>query len=346
MTHRQQALLGLAPVVAVAVLAAVLESPSASSTAAGCLHQFRIAGNPGGLAPEIGSSGKVFFAEQLQDRVGRLDPSTGQTTFVRVPTGSMPHYMSAAPDGTLWFSGLGGAVFSMDPTTLAVRTYRRGISPASVPHAVIEAPDGKVYFTEQEAGRLGELDPATGKIIEISAGLPPRNRMHGIAVDPDHEHLWIALENSSALARFSLETQRFDKLVRFPTGLGTHDVRVGPDGHTLFITMQFASKLGTYDLRTGREHVYDAPLPVPQVTDLEVGPKLVDVVPDPRGGAVWISTFAANRLFRFDTSTHRFATLTCGTLPSGSTLEVNTGPGNRLWITEPLPGDIARLDPK
>jgi virginiamycin B lyase len=50
-------------------------------------------------------------------------------------------------------------------------------------HDVYPAPDGTVWFTAQSAGKLGRLDPRTGKsdLIALRPGAAP----HGVIVGPD-----------------------------------------------------------------------------------------------------------------------------------------------------------------
>jgi streptogramin lyase len=338
-------LLAAVPVVAIAAGAAALEATKSSAAKAACVQETQpLRGYPGGLA--TGPDGKLWFSEQLNDRVGSFDPTTGKVTEIQLPKGTLPHYVAAAPDGNIWFSSLPDKMGMVDPKTGKVTILTAGISPASVPHAIAAAPDGSaLYFTEQEGGRLGRIDLRTHKITEISAGLPPVSRPHGIAVDPDQRHLWVALQAAGAIARFDLQTQRFDKLVHFDAESGPHDLHIGPDGHTLYVTLQLASKIGTYDLSTGAVHEYATPLPPPTVTDLEPGAKLVDVIPSARGDhAVWITTFAADRLLRFDTESKQITQVTCGIGAGHGTLEIKLGPDGDLWFTEPLGRRLARLN--
>jgi virginiamycin B lyase len=50
-------------------------------------------------------------------------------------------------------------------------------------HDVYPAPDGTVWFTAQSAGKLGRLDPRTGRsdLIALGPGAAP----HGVIVGPD-----------------------------------------------------------------------------------------------------------------------------------------------------------------
>ena len=50
-------------------------------------------------------------------------------------------------------------------------------------HDVYPSPEGAVWFTAQSAGKLGRLDPKTGKsdMIALGSGAAP----HGVIVGPD-----------------------------------------------------------------------------------------------------------------------------------------------------------------
>src|SRR5215470_10656808 len=66
------------------------------------------------------------------------------------------------------------------------------------PHDVYPAPDGTVWFTAQSAGKLGRLDPTTGKsdLIALGPGAAP----HGVIVGPDGA-AWVTEGGQNAIAR-------------------------------------------------------------------------------------------------------------------------------------------------
>src|SRR5246127_1807557 len=68
----------------------------------------------------------------------------------------------------------------------------------SGPHDVYPAPDGAVWFTAQSAGKLGRLDPRTGKsdLIALGPGAAP----HGVIVGPDGA-AWVTEGGRNAIAR-------------------------------------------------------------------------------------------------------------------------------------------------
>src|SRR6516225_7404327 len=65
-------------------------------------------------------------------------------------------------------------------------------------HDVYPAPDGTVWFTAQSAGKLGRLDPRTGKsdLIALGRSAAP----HGVIVGPDGA-AWVTEGGQNVIAR-------------------------------------------------------------------------------------------------------------------------------------------------
>src|SRR5271166_2965975 len=72
-------------------------------------------------------------------------------------------------------------------------------------HDVYPAPDGAVWFTAQSAGKLGRLDPRTGKsdLIALGPGAAP----HGVIVGPDGAP-WVTEGGQNAIARVDPATRQ------------------------------------------------------------------------------------------------------------------------------------------
>jgi virginiamycin B lyase len=66
------------------------------------------------------------------------------------------------------------------------------------------APDGTVWFTAQSAGKLGRLDPRTGRsdLIALGPGAAP----HGVIVGPDGA-AWVTEGGQNAIARVDPATR-------------------------------------------------------------------------------------------------------------------------------------------
>ena len=74
------------------------------------------------------------------------------------------------------------------------------------PHDVAAAPEpgGAVYYTAQHTGKLGILDPKTGKVDEIPLG--PNSAPHGVIVGPDGA-AWITDGGQNAIVRVDPKTR-------------------------------------------------------------------------------------------------------------------------------------------
>ena len=79
-------------------------------------------------------------------------------------------------------------------------------------HDVYPAPDGTVWFTAQSAGKLGRLDPRTGRsdLIALGPGAAP----HGVIVGSDGA-AWVTEGGQNAIARVD-PTTRAVKLFPLP----------------------------------------------------------------------------------------------------------------------------------
>src|SRR5439155_122471 len=56
--------------------------------------------------PAVGRDGIVWYTDQANSYIGRLDPATGQVTDYPTPTqASGPHGIIVAPDGGVWYTG-------------------------------------------------------------------------------------------------------------------------------------------------------------------------------------------------------------------------------------------------
>src|ERR1700737_4804044 len=71
-------------------------------------------------------------------------------------------------------------------------------------HDVYPAADGTVSFTAQSAGKLGRLDPGTGKseLIALGPGAAP----HGVIIGPDGA-AWVTEGGQNAIARVDAATR-------------------------------------------------------------------------------------------------------------------------------------------
>jgi streptogramin lyase len=105
--------------------------------------------------------------------------------------------------------------------------------------------DGAVWFTAQSAGKLGRLDPRTGKSDLIALG--PGTAPHGVIVGPDGA-AWVTEGGQNAIARVDPAT-RAVKL--FPLALSRESVSSEGDGQ---VTMSHGSAFVSAPSLSGRDH--------------------------------------------------------------------------------------------
>ena len=104
----------------------------------------------------------------LWNKIGEIDPSTGNVTEFNLPTsGSGPSGIASGPNGTVWFTEYNGnKIGRLDPSTGAVTEFNVPTT-EGYPNAITTGPDGALWFTE-ETGKIGRLEPSTGQITEFN----------------------------------------------------------------------------------------------------------------------------------------------------------------------------------
>src|ERR1700680_4576094 len=114
---------------------------------------------------------------------------------------------------------LAGVMFSVQDCVAAPgEPVYFGVSRGAHPHDVAAAPvpGGPVFYTAQATGKLGELDPTSGKTEEIALG--PRSAPHGVIVGPDGA-AWITDGGQNAIVRYDSKTRQV-RVWPLPEGTG------------------------------------------------------------------------------------------------------------------------------
>ena len=96
----------------------------------------------------------------------------------------------------------GCSFLAVDSLAADARPVYYGVTRGAHPHDVAASPvpGGPVYYTAQSTGKLGVLDPATGKFEEVALGA--RSAPHGVIVGPDGA-AWITDGGQNAIVRAS-----------------------------------------------------------------------------------------------------------------------------------------------
>ena len=210
-----------------------------------------------------------------------------------------------------------------------LREYR--VPAGSHPHDVAPAPDGSVWYTGQDTGEMGRLDPRTGKIrrVPLGAGSAP----HGVIVGPDGA-AWVTDGGLNAIVRVDDRTHRVKRFPLPATHPGTNLNTATFDRRgRLWFTGQ-AGVYGRLDPKTGRMRVWDSPR----------GPGPYGIATTP-SGSVWYSSLAGSHIARVDLSTGAAKTVDPPTEGAGARRVWSDSRG-RLWISEWNAGKVGVYDPR
>src|SRR5919204_2310891 len=90
-------------------------------------------------------------------------PATPAIQEYPVPSGSHPHDVAPAADGTVWYTAQrSGKLGRLDPAT--GRTTEVPLGAGSAPHGVIVGPDGAAWVTDSGLNAILRVDGSTNEV--------------------------------------------------------------------------------------------------------------------------------------------------------------------------------------
>jgi virginiamycin B lyase len=202
----------------------------------------------------------------------------------------------------------------------------------SGPHDVAAAPipGGPVYYTAQASGKLGILDPQSGKSVEVPLG--PGSAPHGVIVGPDG-NAWITDGGQNAIVRVDAKT-RAVKVWPLPpdTGYANLNTATFDRKGRVWFTGQ-SGYYGRLDPATGDAKVWKSPR--------GSGPYGITTTP---GGDVYYASLAGNHIAQINTETGE-ATVIEPPTPGQGARRVWSDSRGRIWVSYWNTGQIGRYDP-
>jgi virginiamycin B lyase len=222
-------------------------------------------------------------------------------------------------------AGAEGAAAQVAPT---IREFR--VPAGSGPHDVAPARDGTVWFTAQRSGRLGRLDPRTGRsrMVVLGDGAAP----HGVIVGPDGAP-WVTDGGLNAIVRVDPRTLR---VRRFPLPSNRPGANLNTATFDRCGRLWFTGQAGVYgsvDPRSGRVRAFGAPR--------GLGPYGISTTPS---GQVWYASLAGSYIARIDTASGRARVVQPPTAGQGAR-RIWPDSDGRLWVSEFNAGRLGRYDP-
>ena len=202
----------------------------------------------------------------------------------------------------------------------------------SHPHDVAAAPGpgALVFYTAQPTGKLGILDPKTGKTEEIPLG--PRSAPHGVVVGADGA-AWITDGGQNAIVRVDPRT-RDVKVFALPADTG----------YTNLNTLTFDKKGRVWF--TGQSGYYGRLEPATGVVTVwkaqrGSGPYGITTTP---GGDVYYASLAGNHIAQINTETGDVTVIEPPTKSQGARRVWSDSRG-RIWVSYWNTGQVGMYDP-
>jgi virginiamycin B lyase len=247
-----------------------------------------------------------------------------------VPSGSRPHDVAPAPDGTVWYTAQGsGELGSLDPSTS--ETHHIPLGQGSAPHGVIVGPDGAPWITDGGLNAIVRVDPTTKEV-----------QIFPLPADTGYANLNTATFDQNGVLWFTGQSGIYGRLdpkdghvqiFEAPDGRGPYGISTTPDG-----IIYYASLAGSYiarlDLKTGAATVLEPPT-------ADQGARRVWSDSQSR---VWVSEWNAGQLAVYDPSTQTWKEWR---LPGDNPLPyaVYVDDQDMVWVSDFAANALVRFDP-
>jgi len=213
---------------------------------------------------------------------------------------------------------------------VTTRTYAlpRG---GGYPHDVAVSADGVVWYTAQRDGKLGRLEPESGKIelVPLGDGAAP----HGVIIGPDGAP-WVTEGGTNSIVRVDPQTR---EVKRWPLPETRKWANLNTATFDKRGRIWFTGQSGIYgrlDPATGKMDVWDAPR--------GRGPYGITTTP---GGDVYYASLAGSHIARVDLDSGAATVIEPPTKDQGARRVWSDSTG-RIWVSEWNSGNVSVYDPK
>jgi len=274
--------------------------------------------------PALAPDGSLWYTGQGANKLGRLDPKTGEFKEypLKIPN-SGPHGLVADKDGNIWFTAIsGGYVGKLDPRSGEIAEYRPPDGASIDPHTPVFDHDGILWFTNEETNYIGRIDPKSGKMTLTR--LPTQHAVpYGIAVLPNN-HPFFCEFGTNRLGSIDPKTLAIREYTLPNAAARPRRLALAGDG-TIFYTDYSRGYLGHFDPAAGKL-LKEWASPGGGASE----PYGIAITSD---GVVWYSESGVkpNTLVRFDPKSESFGS---EPIPSGGGVVRNmvATPDRRLYL--------------
>jgi virginiamycin B lyase len=284
--------------------------------------------------PAVGRDGMVWYTDQQNSYIGRLDPATGKISDYPTPTAaSGPHGIVVAPDGGVWYTAQRvGKLGRLDPATGQIKEYALPAE-AGDPHTPLVR-KGQIWFTVQQSNMYGRLDPATGE-VKVWSAPTPRSLPYGMVNAPDGS-IWVALFGTNKLGRIDGESGAMKEITLSQSG--SRPRRLVVDGSGVVWYSDYArGRLGSYDPKNGAGKEWLSP------GGATSAPYGIAIAPD---GRIFYNEARPGAMVAFDRKTGRTETIDIPTRGSVVRNISVDSTRSRVWLAESGIGRLGKIELK
>lgn len=254
--------------------------------------------------PAAAPDGSLWYTGQTANKLGRLDPSSGQIREYSLPIpNSGPHGLVADRAGFIWYTAnSAGYIGKLNPSTGEVTPYMMPDARATDPHTPVFDQRWILWFTVQGGNFLGKLDTQTGTVT-LRQSPTAGSRPYGIIVNS--QGIPFFCENgTNKIGRIDPGTFEITEYI-LPQGARPRRLTAAPDDVIYYSDDR--GYLGQLDPKTGQSQQWLSP------GGANAAPYGIAATAD---GIVWYSEsgIQPNTLVRFDPRTASFERWT---IPSG-----------------------------
>jgi virginiamycin B lyase len=275
--------------------------------------------------PVLGPDGSLWFTEQAANKIGRLNPKTGEFKEYSLPEEKKagPQGITADHEGNIWFAAnAGGYIGKLDPNTGKVTVFNMPDPQAGDPLSLVFDSKEILWFTVKNANMVGKLDPASGQITLKEV---PTKRALPFGIQVLKRGIPVFCEfGTNKLGAVDLTSLKIQE-VYLPLTARPRRLVVGRDDNTIFFTDYRDGNLGKIDISIGAAVLFASP------GGPESNPEGLTITPD---GMVWYaeSGLEPNTVIRFNPTTSTFAKVS---LPAGGGTVGNmvAAPDGRVFFT-------------
>jgi len=245
----------------------------------------------------------VYFTEDANNKIGRLDSATGVFTEWTVPSVALPaNYTLRVFNNNVYFTEGPNWIGRLDPSSGVFTLWQTPSLTAGV-QGIYVGSEYQIYFTEFYANKIGELNPSTGGFSEWTiptANSHPYEVTSGDAVYISGSltlPLWFTESVGNKIGCYDLLNNVFREWSiptpdSYPTGIGSL-------GGYVYFVERSAGRVGRLNPSNGVFNEWTMPRGV-------YAPAPYEMVMDPYGDYVYFAESGASNIGRLDPVTGVF----------------------------------------